>query len=91
MSRQRTELERLYTPQEAAALTATTERLWRRLIAERRVRYVKVGRYVRIPESALAEFVASNTVEPSQRRNGPSPRRLARAAAGDSIRYLERQ
>lgn len=92
MSRQRTELERLYTPQEAAAVTATTERLWRRLIAERRVRYVKVGRYVRIPESALAEFVAANTVEPSQRRNGPSPRRPARAAAaGDSIRYLERR
>lgn len=83
-------IERLLAPQEAAAVTGTTERLWRRLIAERRVRYVKVGRYVRIPESALAEFVAANTVEPSHRRGGPSPRRASRAAgAGEPIRYLQ--
>jgi len=83
-------LDRLRTIDEFAQLTGTTPRLGRRLVAERRIRYVKVGRYVRIPESAIAEFVAANTVEPSRRRDGPSPRRGARAA-GDSIRYLERR
>ena len=33
-------------------------------IAERRIRFVRVGRHVRIPESALAEFIAAGTVEP---------------------------
>ncbi|MFC8090422.1 excisionase family DNA-binding protein [Streptomyces sp. NPDC057301] len=36
----------------------------RRLIEERRIRYVKVGRHVRIPESAVEEFIQSRTVEP---------------------------
>jgi len=92
----RSHLERLLTLEEAAAVTSTTERLWRRLVFERRVRYVKVGRYVRVPESAVADFVeshtvAANTVEPSRRRDGPSPRRGARAAGDEPIRYLERR
>ena len=36
----------------------------RRLIAERRIRFVRVGRHVRIPESALREFIAAGLVEP---------------------------
>lgn len=84
-------LDRLRTIDEFAQLTGTTPRLGRRLVAEKRIRYVKVGRYVRIPESAIAEFVAANTVEPSRRRDGPSPRRGARAAGGEPIRYLERR
>jgi excisionase family DNA binding protein len=39
-------------------------RFIRRLVAERRIRYVKVGRHVRIPESALIEYVNAATVEP---------------------------
>ena len=35
-----------------------------RLVAERRIRNVKVGRHVRIPESALIEYVNAATVEP---------------------------
>jgi hypothetical protein len=35
----------------------------------RRIRYVKVGRHVRIPESALVEYIATNTVEPAARRS----------------------
>ncbi|MFJ5270622.1 excisionase family DNA-binding protein [Streptomyces sp. NPDC088358] len=35
-----------------------------RLIEERRIRYVKVGRHVRIPESAVEEFIASRTAQP---------------------------
>ena len=58
-------MERLLTVKEAAARLGTTERFPRRLIAERRIRYVKLGgHHVRIPETALAEFINSSTVEP---------------------------
>ncbi|MFC8297477.1 excisionase family DNA-binding protein [Micromonospora orduensis] len=58
-------MEHLLTVKEAAARLGTTERFPRRLIAERRIRYVKLGgSHVRIPESALSEFVASGVVEP---------------------------
>lgn len=55
----------LLTVREAAELLATTERFPRRLIAERRIRFVRVGRHVRIPESALREFIDAGTVEPA--------------------------
>jgi excisionase family DNA binding protein len=54
----------LLTVDEAGELLGTGPRFARRLIAERRIRYVKIGRYVRIPESALIEFVDSSTVQP---------------------------
>jgi excisionase family DNA binding protein len=57
-------VERLLTLAQVADLLGTTERFPRRLIAERRIRFVRVGRHVRIPESALREFVAAGTVEP---------------------------
>jgi excisionase family DNA binding protein len=44
--------ERLLTVQEAGEMLNTGERFPRRLIAERRIRFVRVGRHVRIPESA---------------------------------------
>ncbi|MFD7715417.1 excisionase family DNA-binding protein [Streptomyces sp. NPDC059814] len=56
--------DRLLTVEEAAQLLGTTARFPRRLIAERRIVFVKVGRHVRIPEGALADFVAANTVQP---------------------------
>lgn len=56
--------ERLLTVSEAAEMLSTSERFPRRLIAERRIRFVRVGRHVRIPESALAEFIAAGLVEP---------------------------
>jgi excisionase family DNA binding protein len=54
----------LLTVAEAAELLKTSERFPRRLIAQRRIRFVKVGRYVRIPESALREFITAGLVEP---------------------------
>jgi excisionase family DNA binding protein len=56
--------DKLLTVAEAAARLGTTIRFPRRLIAERRIRYVKLGGHVRIPASALDEFVAAATVEP---------------------------
>ncbi|WP_406305233.1 excisionase family DNA-binding protein [Streptomyces sp. NBC_00885] len=65
--------DRLLTVEQAAQLLGTTARFPRRLIAERRIAFVKVGRHVRIPERALTDFVAANTVQPittSRRRFG---------------------
>jgi excisionase family DNA binding protein len=56
-------VERLLTVAEVAELLGTTERFPRRLIADRRIRFVRVGRHVRIPESAVREFVTAGTVE----------------------------
>jgi excisionase family DNA binding protein len=56
--------DRLLTVAQAAELLSTTERFPRRLIEQRRIRFVRVGRHVRIPESALREFIANGLVEP---------------------------
>ncbi|HEX4089836.1 MAG TPA: helix-turn-helix domain-containing protein [Trebonia sp.] len=56
--------DRLLTVGEAAEMLRTSERFPRRLIAERRIRFTRVGRHVRIPESALREFIAAGLVEP---------------------------
>ena len=53
---------RLYTRQEAAEQLNVTVRFVTRCVQERRIRYVRVGRMVRIPETALDEYIASNTV-----------------------------
>jgi excisionase family DNA binding protein len=68
-------VERLLTVVQVAELLGTSERFPRRLIAERRIRFVRVGRHVRIPESALGEFIDAGMVEPSTR-----PRRRRTAA-----------
>jgi excisionase family DNA binding protein len=61
-------MERLLNVNEVAELLGTTVRFPRRLIEERRIRFVKVGRHVRIPASALAEFIESGTIEPRRVR-----------------------
>lgn len=53
---------------QVAELLGTTARFPRRLIEERRIRYVKVGRHVRIPASAVEEYIDSHTVEPVRLR-----------------------
>jgi excisionase family DNA binding protein len=57
-------MERLLNLPEAADRLGTTTRFPRRLIAERRIRFVRLGRHVRIPESAIEEFVEAGTVRP---------------------------
>ena len=68
--------DRLLTAAEAAEVLGTTERFPRRLIDQRRIRFVRVGRHVRIPESALVEFIEAGLVEPITTRNH-SRRRVA--------------
>jgi len=57
-------MEKLMNVDEAAAALGTSSRFPRRLIAERRIRFVRVGRHVRIPASAVDDFLRENTVEP---------------------------
>jgi excisionase family DNA binding protein len=57
-------VDRLLTVAEAAQLLSTSERFPRRLIEQRRIRFVRIGRHVRIPESALREFIAAGLIEP---------------------------
>ena len=71
----RTQVERLLTVTEVAELLGTTDRFPRRLIAERRIRFVRIGRHVRIPESAVCELLAAGLVEPA--RPSGSPRSVA--------------
>lgn len=63
----------LYTVEEAAQRLNTTPRFIRRLIAERRIAFTRLGRHVRIEADVLDEFVAAGRVQPSAAI--PSPRR----------------
>ncbi len=54
----------LLTVDQAAERLSTAPRFIRRLIAERRIEFVKLGRHVRISETALAEFIAAGRVRP---------------------------
>ena len=55
--------QRLLTVGEAAERLGTSVRFPRRLIAERRITYVKVGSHVRIPERAIDQLIEAGTVE----------------------------
>jgi excisionase family DNA binding protein len=55
---------RLLTVEAAAEHLSTSVRFIRRLIAERRIEFVRVGRHVRISEAALAEFIDAGRIEP---------------------------
>ncbi|MFE0187330.1 excisionase family DNA-binding protein [Streptomyces sp. NPDC058989] len=68
--------ELLLTVDQAAERLGTTARFPRRLIAERRIAFVKIGSHVRIKESALVAYIDGNTVQPVRRRRT----RLGRAA-----------
>lgn len=54
----------LLSVEQAAERLGTPVRFIRRLIAERRVRFYKVGRYVRFAVEDLDEFVAAGCIEP---------------------------
>ncbi|WP_432000455.1 helix-turn-helix domain-containing protein [Streptomyces sioyaensis] len=54
----------LLTVDEAAVRLATGARFVRRLIAERRIAFVRIGRHVRIPASAVEAFIQEGMVAP---------------------------
>ena len=62
--RQLVEIERLYTKAEAASQLNVPLRFVERCVFQKRVRVVRLGRHVRIPESALAELLTDGTTQP---------------------------
>lgn len=63
-TRDNREPDQLLTAEEAAERLSTSVRFIRRLIAERRIEFVKLGRHVRISETALREFIDAGRVAP---------------------------
>ena len=64
----------LLSVEEAATRLGTGTRFIRRLIAERRITFVKLGRHVRIDTADLDAYIAAGRVEPADRRlEGSTP------------------
>ncbi|MFJ2650446.1 excisionase family DNA-binding protein [Streptomyces sp. NPDC087420] len=59
--------DRLLAVEEAAERLGTGVRFVRRLIAERRIAFVKVGRHVRLSEAVLTAYIEAHTVQPARR------------------------
>ena len=70
------QFEPLLDIDEVAELLATSTRHVKRLVYERRIPYVKVGRWVRFKRSDLAAWVKEQVVEPTARVSRPR-RKLA--------------
>ena len=68
MVREETTALVLLDVEEVARRLGTKPRFVRRLIAERRIEFHKVGRYVRISEAALDDFIKAGRVEPIRHR-----------------------
>jgi excisionase family DNA binding protein len=56
-------LETLLSVEQAAERLGTSVRFVRRLVFERRIAYVKLGRHVRIPARDLDAFIRTRRVE----------------------------
>jgi excisionase family DNA binding protein len=56
-------MDRLLSPQEVADRLGTSLRFVRRLVLERRIPFIKVGRHVRIAASDLDAFIEAGRVE----------------------------
>ena len=59
------DIEKLYTKAEAAEQLNVPVRFVERCVSQKRIRVIRLGRHIRIPESALAELMTA----------GYSPRR----------------
>jgi excisionase family DNA binding protein len=64
--REATELDTLLSIEQAAERLGTSARFVRRLVFERRIAYVKLGRHVRISSRDLDAFIRTSRVEVGQ-------------------------
>ena len=62
----------MMSPRDLASVSGWPETRIRRLVAQRRLRHVKVGALIMIPENAIEEFLKNNMVLPCQ-DNHPAP------------------
>jgi excisionase family DNA binding protein len=59
--------ERLLTVEEVAERLGTSVRFPRGLVAERRITFVRIGRHIRVPESAVTAMIEAGTVQAVER------------------------
>jgi excisionase family DNA binding protein len=59
--------EPLYTIAESAEQTRMSVAWWRQMVFQRRIRFLKVGRRVLIPESTIRGLLSKSVVEPKDR------------------------
>jgi excisionase family DNA binding protein len=83
-------LDRLLTVEEAADRLGTSVRFVRRLVAERRIAYVKVGRHVRLDPGDVEAFIVASRVDVRASSVAALPRRRAatRRAASAARRMV---
>ena len=76
-------MDTLLSVEQAAERLGTSVRFVRRLIAERRIAYVKVGRHVRLDPTDVEAFITASRIEvrPSSVTALPHRRRSARRAS----------
>lgn len=60
------ESEKLLTLKESEEMTGRKVATWRRDILKRKIRYVKIGRQVRIPIEVINEIIRAGNREPVQ-------------------------
>jgi excisionase family DNA binding protein len=83
-------LDTLLSVEQAAERLGTSVRFVRRLVAERRIAYIKVGRHVRLDPTDVEAFIVTSRVEvrpssvtalphrrPSSRRASPARRMVS--------------
>jgi len=58
-------MEKLFTPKELATHVGWPVRRIRKLILEKRIRYIQIGGNYFIPKNAFDEFIQDNMVKPS--------------------------
>jgi excisionase family DNA binding protein len=63
-------MERLLTVEEAADRLGTSTRFVRRLVFERRIAFVKVGRHLRIAPADLDAFIAAGRIDALRQEAG---------------------
>ncbi len=56
----------LLTPEEAAERLSTTKRFIRRLVEERKITFIKVGRFIRFTDADLDTYIAERKVSPGE-------------------------
>lgn len=64
-------MDPLLDAEQAARYLGTGTRLVRRLIAEHRIDYIKLGRYVRLRQSTLDAFIDAGRIPASKRSPAP--------------------
>lgn len=60
-------MDRLLTVEEAAGRLGTPTRFVRRLVAERRIPFSKIGKYVRFRVEDIDSFIEAGRIEPTLR------------------------